>query len=146
MESKQNVIFLPRAVDRHYIATRSSSPGPLSYSIVPEHRATGEVSNNGTHTSKVRICIIYPARCEKSVRGIPLLCCSTIVIMKHATQDVEPLDRTIPRRTCHERHRTTLIDALMRSSIVVISNIRRQNSVQVTLVEDQDSVEAFLTN
>ena len=34
----------------------------------------------------------------------------------------------------------------MRSRMIVIVNIGRQNSMQVTLVEDQDPVEAFLSN
>ncbi len=34
----------------------------------------------------------------------------------------------------------------MGSSVVVILNIRRQNSMEVTLVEDQDPVEALLSN
>ena len=65
--------------------------------------------------------------------------------MQHAAQDVSPFDWTITRRACQQK-RTSLVNALVRSSVVVLLDVRRQNSIQVTLVEDHDSIEAFLSD
>ena len=72
------------------------------------------------------------------------LCCSTIIV-DYAAQDVSPFNRTI---TCRifQRNRTPLVNPLMRSSLVVIVNVGRQNSTKVPLPKDQDPVEAFLSN
>ena len=65
--------------------------------------------------------------------------------MQDATQDVSPLNRTVPRYVS-QRHGTALINALMRSGMVVVGDIRAQHTAKMALAKDDDPVQAFLAN
>src|SRR3712207_1939834 len=78
----------------------------------------------------------YPVWCEKSICGIGLLCDTSVIVMEHATQQISPLDRTVPRCTSHQRYWTLLLNALMRSRVIVVVNIHRQYLVEMPLTED----------
>ena len=93
-----------------------------------------------------KFIVARPVQCEKSIHSIGELCSTSVIIVEHAAQDVSPLDRTVPCDVSYQRHRTLLVNALVRSCVVVILDVRRQNSIQVTLVEDQDSIEALLSD
>lgn len=66
--------------------------------------------------------------------------------MWHAVHDVAPLDGTGPRRAWHQRNRTALINALMWSRTIVVVDIRRENLLQMALIQDHQLVQALLAN
>ena len=78
-------------------------------------------------------------RSIRELRGTP------VIVVQHAAQKVTPLDRTIPLRSCPEWYWTTLIDALMRSSMVVIVRVGHQYPSKMLLPEDQDLVQTLFS-
>lgn len=65
--------------------------------------------------------------------------------MQDAAQDVAPLDWTIARRTL-QPNRTSLFDALMRPSMIVIVDIRGQHTMEMAFAQDQELVQTLLSN
>ncbi len=84
-----------------------------------------------------------PVRCGKSIQGMRVLCGAAVIVVEQAAQAISPLDQTIPRHRPCQRHRTLLINALMRSGMVVVVSIGRQHPAQMPLPKDQDPVEAL---
>ena len=65
--------------------------------------------------------------------------------MQDAAQDIAPLDPTIARRRL-QPNRALLIDTVMRPTMVVVLGIHGQHTTEMSLAEDQDLVQALLSN
>jgi hypothetical protein len=63
--------------------------------------------------------------------------------MQDTAQDVAPLNWTIARRAL-QPNRALLIDALMRSSMVVVLDVSCQHSAKMPFPKDQELVQALL--
>ena len=66
-----------------------------------------------------------------------------MIVVQYAAQDISPLDRTSLWRML-QRHRTLLVNALMRTSVIDIGNVFLQDPRTMPLVDDQQVVQTFL--